>query len=565
MGRQLYSELIARCLSIYNRVNSLDSLNIQKLDSGFHAFSRVVSSMAALCHEDDIERYSSFDPKLFSGRAFFFELFAKLMTTACNSISQYAGQDALNFSVKELMLAFELAKDRFTNDIISDWRENLSAIIPDSSFYSHAERTTNRNVYLIAGEQLRQRHGFTDAEALINSSWKRQRKHFNLNGMYLDNYDKDPLHNPILYDLTTRVQLKLVRFGGYKGPYINQIDDVLRRGAWISLITQSSAFELPAGGRSNQFLFNEALLAADFEFEANHYACIGDLKTAGMFKQAASLAANTSLRWIEHGKHIKNFFADPFVGAEGYGFYDKYMVTLSSFLSIAYLFSDDSIQESDCPAMLGGNFFCENENFHIITANAGDYSLEIITDPDRHYDSAGLCRLHKRGIPTELGLSHSFTKTPKYMLPPKIDPMDLSVDLPIVSSCASGAYVELVEKLSSSVSFTVNYEKLGIIERYRLTPDGLEIEVTSMQHGIEFTVPLLAVGDGKTSIECNVNSVNVFYHGFIYSVHSNAIVNIDERVFANRNALYRVARFITDSNILTLNLALKGEKENEYQ
>ncbi len=558
-GRRLYAELIARCLTFYNKVNPLCSLDIDRLDSGLHAFSRVISSMAVLCHEEDICRYSSLDPVLFSNDDDFRELFAELMTRACNAIPQYAGKDALNFSVKELLLALELAKSRFTDNILSEWKEKLSIIRPDSSFYSHAERTTNRNVYIMAGEQLRQRYGIASVEDFIDSCWERQSEHFNRFGMYLDNYDTDRSHNPMLYDLTTRVQLKLVIFGGYSGRYAGQIKAMLERGALTGLFTQSSAFELPAGGRSNQFLFNEALLAADFEAEASHYAKIGNLKTAGQFKQAARLATETSLRWLERGKHIKNFFSDPTVGTEGYGYYDKYMATLSSFFAIAYLFADDSIGESDCPAKLGGHFFYESENFHIITANVGGYSIEIITDPDRHYDAAGLCRFHKIGVPTELGLSHSFTKAPKYKLASGIDPADLSIDLPAVSSRASGAEIERIEISELSISFGVKYSELGIVERYRLSSAGLEIEVSSENAGIEFTVPLLALCDGKALIEADKHSANVKYHDFRYEIRSNGNVTLDDRLYSNRNGLYRAARITTGADKLTLTLVLKGQ------
>ncbi len=558
-NRRIYTELIARCLAIYSKVNPLDTLDIESLDSKLHAFSRVVSSMAVLCHEGDIERYSSLDPVIFSSNEEFKARFAELMTRACDSITQYAGQDAMNFSVKELMLALELTADIFPDNVVSVWREDLSAIEPNSSFYSHAERTTNRNVYIMGGEQLRQRHGLTYSESFIDSCWERQREHFNSRGMYLDNYDKDLRHNPVLYDLTTRVQLKLVGFGGYAGKYAEQINGVLRRGAQVSLLTQSSAFELPAGGRSNQFLFNEALLAADFEYEACYYSEDHDAATAGLFKQAARLAAETSLRWLKRGKHIKSFSSDPTVGTEGYGYYDKYMVTLSSFLAIAYLFADDGIDECDCPATLGGSFFCENENFHIITANVGPYSVEIITDPDRHYDSAGLCRLHKRGVPTELGLSTSFTKTPKYKLTPDVEAADLSIDLPKISALGAGAEVELLKKSSSAIEFGVTYHDLGVKEYYRLTSDGLDIEVLQDQPGIEFTVPLLSVGDGNTVIESDANSARVKYLGFIYEIHSSGNVTVPERLYSNRNGLYRAAHFTSASSTLSLNLTLKGK------
>lgn len=45
-------------------------------------------------------------------------------------------------------------------------------------------------------------------------------------------------------------------------------------------------------------------------------------------------------------KHIMNYYTDAKVGTEDYGNYDKYMVTMSACLSIAYLFADDTITVS---------------------------------------------------------------------------------------------------------------------------------------------------------------------------------------------------------------------------
>ncbi len=560
-NRDLYAELTARCLSIYNKVNPISALSSTGLESGLHAFSRVISSMAVICHNGEIAQYRSLDPELFSCKEKFLELFSYLMSSACGSLSEYRGQDSMNFSVKELMLALELTHEKFPESTVARWKELLSEVRSSKEFYSHAERTTNRNVYIMGGEQLREKHGLAGVEAFIDSCWERQREHFNQRGMYLDNYSTDRAHNPILYDLTTRVQLKLVIFGGYHGKYYDEINEVLRKGAKASLSTQSAAFEIPAGGRSNQFLFNEALLAADFEFEALHYAAVGDRLSAGMFKQAARLAASVSLRWLERGKHIKNFFSDQTIGAESYGCYDKYMATLSSFLALAYLFADDSIHEADCPALIGGQYFSEDENFHIITANTSGYSIEIITDPDRHYDSAGLCRLHRAGVPTELALSHSFTKTPKYRLPPDIVAADLSIDLPSVSSRGVGADATLTEASMLAISFEVCYRELGISEKYRLSSEGLFIEIHSKVPGIEFAVPLLAHGDGDTEISVCEHSAAVEYHGCVYKVCSEGRFTFDKRTYSNRNGLYHVARIKTDTDTLTVQLSLKGESE----
>ena len=66
---------------------------------------------------------------------------------------------------------------------------------------------------------------------------------------------------------------------------------------------------------------------------------------AGIYKRAAGLAILSIDRWLNVGKHIKTSIQIRKTGADSYGNFDKYMVTLSSFLAIAYLFTDESIPE----------------------------------------------------------------------------------------------------------------------------------------------------------------------------------------------------------------------------
>ncbi|MBO5644863.1 MAG: hypothetical protein J6S90_06415, partial [Lentisphaeria bacterium] len=68
--------------------------------------------------------------------------------------------------------------------------------------------------------------------------------------------------------------------------------------------------EIPAGGRSNQFLHNEAMTASLLEFYANWYFSKGDKHTAGMFRAAAIRALQNIASNLENKPitHIKNRF-----------------------------------------------------------------------------------------------------------------------------------------------------------------------------------------------------------------------------------------------------------------
>ena len=121
----------------------------------------------------------------------------------------------------------------------------------------------------------------------------------------------------------------------------------------MTLLMQSSAFQFPYGGRSNQYLFNEALVASCCEYEAVRHNKKGDFQLAGMFKRCAHMSAASILRWLnamDPPKHNKNFFPhDSNHGIDGYGTYPRYLIALANFIGYGYIFADDSIEEYTCP------------------------------------------------------------------------------------------------------------------------------------------------------------------------------------------------------------------------
>jgi hypothetical protein len=509
-----------------------------------------------------------------------------MMTAAYNAaVYDYAGTDVENFAVKEIMLAYLLTKDRVDNKIRKGWFDTLSKITPSDKYYTSCSKANNRNVYVMGGEQIRTYLGMADATEFIDASFKRQTAHFNSFGMYLDNYSSDMNHNPTLYDLTTRVQLQLVTAYGYRGQYKDEMNKILRGGGLVSLFMQSACFQLSYGGRSNQFLFNEALLASNFEYEASHYASKGDVKTAGVFKRAAHLAILSVSDWIRAGKDKKNYYKDATVGADDYGTYDKYMITMSSFLAIGYLFADDSIKELPCPAELGGYLFHESDNFRIIIANAGGYSIEIMTSADNKYDCTGLGRIHKTGIPSELGLSMPFTATPHYNLPTEIEKDNISIDVGWKDANGNSQFladfndldvsVYIIEESAAVVEFEVRYsgESLsginGITEHYRLTDEGLVIQaklINPVYDFICYTVPMLksngdGLGSSSTKITTSEAGAKVLMGGYSYSVNSDGdMLILSDGTYYNRNGEYFVAVINKYSDFLSVRLSLDNDE-----
>ncbi len=357
------------------------------------------------------------------------------MTEACVNHFTLAKDDTLSdFTVKEIMLCLMEIKNMDASVVKEDgigsegaspadikaglarWLPRLSRINPQTLYHFVPgripdEHLHNINVYNMAGEWLREKMGLGSTADYLNTCFPIQLERFDENGMY-----RDP-NCPMLYDVTTRCQFQIMLHYGYQGEYAGVLDGYLKKSALITLQNQSTGFELPYGGRSNQFLFNEALLAANFEYEASRYAREKNWPQAEKFKRGARLAALTVTRWLnsESCQSIKNFYSPHTLhGCESYGYYKKYMITLGCFIYLAYLFADDTVGERPCPAETGGFFWQSPPHFHKIMANSGGVFVEVDTKADTHYDANGLGRCHMAGVPTEYILSMPFASEPHY-------------------------------------------------------------------------------------------------------------------------------------------------------
>ncbi|NOU98133.1 hypothetical protein GC093_33620 [Paenibacillus sp. LMG 31456] len=554
LTKTIYLDIMEQTLRAYNKEALERRLPPSKADKvdDIHAYARITSIIGILISQGRLRGWRS--------------LWERMMDACCNDFHRASHDYMIDFSVKEIMLSYLAMKEQLDEPTRERWLTELRKIEPERNYFhliregrdeSHLH---NINVYNMVGEYLRETEGLTDTNDYFARHWPAQLERFDGNGMY-----KDP-NCPILYDLATRVQIQLVLGHGYKGEFLEALDSQLKKGALCTLFMQSAAFEHPYGGRSNQYLFNEALMAANAEYEACRYRDSGDLKTAGAFKRSARLAVQSVLRWLEKEppRHIKNMYAiESQVGTESYGYYDKYMATLGSFIYIAYLFADDQIEEQPCPAEIGGYVWETSEAFHKIFANAANYSLQIDTKADHHYDSTGLGRLHRRGVPSELGLSTPFTATPSYVLPAGTKPTSLAIgpgwkddngNLEFLSDLSDGLEhrVKVLAESSDRVIFELEYfgdaftsSCASIKECYTLNKDGLvihsELNDRLNSQDIVFRVPLLC-SNGEAGTE------QVKHNGkLIVSMKSNDyIIDFEEGCkilechTANRNGQYSV-------------------------
>lgn len=567
MNKEFYMDIIELALGAYPK-NELEE-RTEGYEAGcvddIQAFSRLTSAIAAL---------------LSSGRKRdYMELWERMMGVCCRDISLITEGGMPDFAVKDLMLAYKAMKANVPEEKRELWSRGLKKVEPGRNYSCTLEKSTrlhNINIYNMAGEYLRETECLTDTEAYFNRHWPVQLKNFDENGMYVDP------GAPMLYDLTTRVQIQYILGAGYAGKYAEPLDDMLKSAGLMTLFMQSSAFVFPYGGRSNQFQFNEALIAANAEYEAVRYKEKGDLVTAGMFKRCAHLAAGSVKRWIEQvdvPRHIKNFFpVESKFGTEEYGYYDKYMITLGCFIYPAFLYADDNIEEYPCPAEIGGYVFETSKDFHKIFANCGGHSIEIDTKADNHYDSTGLGRYHKRDVPVELALSVPFVKTPDYFLPGGLEKRNLSIcpgwetqegRIQYLSELSEGLEYTLDVQCSTQekAAFTVTYrgDKINgcnaIKETYTISASGVRIEAAlegALHDCIYYTIPLLYT-NGKDYSEISLKSgeVKAALGEAAYHVISNGSIRLEDGTFGNRNGEYKLICIREESKRLVLSLMLE--------
>ncbi len=392
-----YIELMSRALTAYSDEHIRDYVDRVKTEGlSEHGFPRLIANLGVL-----ITNGIRVDLLL---------LFVEMMDLCCDEIAR--GTKAANeFSVRELvccLLTVEQAElvDREKTDA---WRASLARVTPEDCYNQVIDdaKARNRNWILFGAvsEYLRQYAGLADNQAYIDLCVEQQMQFLDENGMYCDRKGSE-VHQPMVYDMVSRGLFSVLFHFGYRGPHYEAVDAKLKKAALMMLEMQSVTGELPYGGRSNQFAHNEAWMATIFEYEANRYAKAGDMEMAKKFKTGAKLAIEAVRLWLDKEPihHVKNRFPlDTNYGCEGYGYFDKYMITAASFLYTAYLICDDTIPagEANTETCLGRT----SHHFHKIYAKTKNYAVEFDTNPDPDYEMGGLGRVHRKGAPSAICLS----------------------------------------------------------------------------------------------------------------------------------------------------------------
>lgn len=459
------------------------------------------------------------------------------------------GEVGNDFSVKEIVLSIlEIEKSGiFSKEITDGWRAKLSEINPFKTYRVIAEnppkRINNWAAFNGASEQVRKYAGIGDESAYIDNQVKSQLFSFDENGMY-----RDP-HEPMVYDMVTRLQLAIILNFGYDGDGRAELEEKMMKAAHITLLMQSVTGEIPYGGRSNQFLHNEAFYAALCEFYAAAFKKKGNIKMAEKFKYAAKKATDSICPWLEGEqiRHIKNYYGiKSMYGCEIYAHFNKYMITTASWLYIAYALADDSIKEDESES----NYICETSpHFHKVFAKYNDYFIEIDTDADFEYDGGGLGRVHKRGVPSAICLSLPFSTKPNYELDIK-NSMPLSICAGVekndnfVYSCEENTKYTLLEKKEEENKITIKYKctvecGADVLHTVTLSDDGVKIKAEG-EGKIRILLPAFYFdGENYTKIKEDNKNVSILYKNHICKYESESDITRLSGEFANRNGHYK--------------------------
>ena len=548
MKKEIYLHIMQKALEAYTDAE-IDAYFSTVKQQGLteHGFPRLCANMGILLAHGMAEGQR--------------ERFSEMMDLVCEQIPR--SKAAHDFSVKEIVLCLlELERaGTFPKEQTERWRHALGQIRPFETYTIIAPDAdtpvNNWAAFGAASEQVRVYAGIAREEEVqdfLDIQIGSQLHSFDQNGMY-----RDP-HEPMLYDLATRVQLAVALHFGYGGRCKDTLLSHLDRAMELTPYLQSVTGEIPFGGRSNQFLFNEALLAAISEYSALRCVELGDQRSASTHKRMAALAVDSLLRALGRRpvSHAKNRFPpDQRYGCEKYAYFRKYMITLASFSYLAYVLADDTIEEGVCPAEAEHFAVETSEHFHKTLLSAHGYTVEVEKMADPHYDGAGVGRIHKRGAPSVICLSVPFAKEPIYTLD-RQNPSALSLcgGLLVDGEWKIGAEATCYRLLSKeatdravSATFAVRFGKeCPFEETVSVASDGVRLTARRREGAdspLSLSVPML-VFDGveAAAIEKVGEDVILSYLGARVTYRTDGVWEDTDTLYANRNGHYRLWRAV---------------------
>lgn len=534
--KQKYLALMEQVLSAYSEEHILryyDQVRTNGLKE--HGFPRLTANIGVLmCHGKVLHLK---------------DLFEKMMDTCCY---YFLKKRACNeFSVREIITCLmEIeACGLFPKNKTDFWRNQLSQIDLEVCYHRFSrtpdQMEYNWGLFTAVSEFMRGYIGVADTNDFVDMQIGVQLTWLDENGMY-----RDP-GNPMMYDLVGRGLFHFLLHFGYNGKYARQIDEALKKAGLLTLQMQSVTGELPYGGRSHQFLHNEAWLALIYEFEANRYFREGNFALAGQFKAAAQKSLADMEKWLSQTPitHIKNHFPpDSHFGCEVYAYFDKYMITCASFLYVGYLFCNESIPPVEIPQKPEVLFL--SQDFHKAFLKNKNYYVEIDPEADPEYDCSGIGRIHYVGAPSALCLSVPGAKGAEYETG-DYEKIDFSITAGVkqgsdyLFATDTSTKYTLVDSSCNDHTAMVAYdcsipESISVKFTCQLLED--VIVLTASSAGTAAIMLPIFYFDGKnyTDIAVSENSISVSYEGYVFTYSANGRIVDLKQNGANRNGVYKL-------------------------
>ncbi len=544
--KEVYLDIMEKALSAYTPRRIRDYIDEVKRDGlTEHGFPRLGVNIGILI--------------AYGRRTELLDIFTEIMDICCAEMP--LRKAANDFSIREVCCCLMLLEEKQTVDkeLINKWRTGLAAFDP-WHFYDRVDDHSGKfisNWALFAAVSEYMRGVFCGINTTDFVEWQlpSQLKNLDENGMYQDACPGKN-GNPMVYDLVPRFLFAFLLQAGYKGKYAKDIENVLDKTAELTLKMQSVTGEIPFGGRSNQFLNNEPMLSAYCEMEAARFYEKGDMKRAGEFKAAASLAAEATLRYLSLDpiSHVKNRYdVASKIGCEPYGYFNKYMITVASNIYMGHLFGNDEIRPTTPPVFAQNYVLSTGRAFHKTFLTAGGYHLELDTDASLRYDASGVGRIHKKGCPSPLCLSVPFPTRPHYTLEEE-NPSAMSIcsfaekEGNILLGAEEYAKYTFIksnaDKNTASAEFTVALsEDMTVTENYTLSEKGVEI---SQKNADGIMLPVFHFdGASFTDIRAEENGITVEYGGCVCK-YTFVGKPQEYGIYYNRNGRYKVFAVKTD-------------------
>ena len=568
--KEKYIDLMELTLSAYSKEHIHKYFNEVKAEGlKEHGFPRLTANIGILiAHGKELD---------------LLPIFLEMMDFCCRTIPTVKA--ANDFSVREILCCIkelEMAKAVDTR-MINKWKRNLSTIVPEQCYnvYATSETSSVRNWALFTGisEFYRKDMGLGGNDEFIETQIASQLQWFDENGMYMDNAESN-IHQPVVYDLVPRGLFTLLLDKGYNGKYLQVLDNYLKKAALQTLKMQSPNGESAFGGRSNQFLHNEAWLTTIFEYEAKRYAKQGDFKTASVFKNAAMRALAVIEKWLKKTpiRHIKNRFeaytsyGEAGYGCESYAYFDKYMITTASFLYTAYSVCDDAIAV-DILSDTEPSSYMTSEYFHKLFLKGGGYGIELDLNADPHYDASGIGRVHRDTAPSAVCLSCPCPSSATSLYHIDIDTTPFSICPAIYKNgkWKSGADSDAEHsinwhksgKKTASASITTRFPD-GDTVRWQISVGERGVTVTARGNTrIAVTLPAFFFdGEKHCTVKHSNSLLSTEYDGWSCRYRAESITDLGYTV-ANRNGYYKAFAAIGDKSVKVNISIVKGKTSHE--